>query len=222
MMYREVNMKAINGFIGAAIGLAVLLSGSPVSATESAKDNKSKPKDVYVEVVEGDCLEKIALANSSTAQRMFDANTDIADPDLIYVGQKLRVPKTDEVLTYRAAPAEVVYVEPVTPSSVVPISTTTVAVSAPVSAPNYAVGDGSVWDNLAKCESGGNWAINTGNGYYGGLQFSYSTWLGFGGGVYAPTANLATREQQIEIAQKVQAGQGWGAWPACTAKLGIR
>lgn len=85
-----------------------------------------------------------------------------------------------------------------------------------------AVGGGSVWDSIAQCESGGNWAINTGNGYYGGLQFAASTWSAYGGGQYAPTANLATREQQIAIAQKVQAAQGWGAWPACTARLGLR
>ncbi len=85
-----------------------------------------------------------------------------------------------------------------------------------------AVSGGSVWDSIAQCESGGNWAINTGNGYYGGLQFAASTWSAYGGGQYAPTANLATREQQIAIAQKVQASQGWGAWPACTARLGIR
>lgn len=89
-----------------------------------------------------------------------------------------------------------------------------------VAAPS--VEDGSVWDLLAQCEAGGNWSINTGNGFYGGLQFTASTWLAYGGGEYAPTANLATREQQIAIAQKVQAGQGWGAWPACTSKLGIR
>ncbi|GAB3079614.1 Resuscitation-promoting factor Rpf2 precursor [Corynebacterium aquatimens] len=85
-----------------------------------------------------------------------------------------------------------------------------------------AVADGSVWDAIAQCESGGNWSINTGNGYHGGLQFAASTWTGFGGGAYAPTADQATREQQIAIAQKVQASQGWGAWPACTASLGIR
>ncbi|GAA4388293.1 transglycosylase family protein [Brevibacterium sp. NPDC049920] len=79
-----------------------------------------------------------------------------------------------------------------------------------------------VWDRLAQCESGGNWKINTGNGYYGGLQFSASTWKAFGGHKYAKNAHLATREQQIEIAQKVQKVQGWGAWPACTRKLGIR
>ncbi|AKS13025.1 transglycosylase family protein [Corynebacterium pseudotuberculosis] len=85
-----------------------------------------------------------------------------------------------------------------------------------------AVADGSVWDQLAQCESTGNWAINTGNGFSGGLQFTDSTWAGFGGTAYAPRAHLATREQQIAIAQKVQASQGWGAWPACTSKLGLR
>ncbi len=68
----------------------------------------------------------------------------------------------------------------------------------------------------------GNWAINTGNGYYGGLQFSASTWRAYGGGAYASTANLASREQQIAIAQKVQAAQGWGAWPSCSSRLGLR
>ena len=85
-----------------------------------------------------------------------------------------------------------------------------------------AVASGSVWDSLAQCESGGNWAINTDNGFYGGLQFTPSTWAGHGGTAYAPSANLATREQQIAIAERVQASQGWGAWPACTARLGIR
>ena len=88
------------------------------------------------------------------------------------------------------------------------------------SAPSVA--NGSVWDSLAQCEAGGNWAINTGNGFSGGLQFTPSTWRAYGGGQYAPQAHLATREQQIAVASKVQAGQGWGAWPACTAKLGLR
>lgn len=85
-----------------------------------------------------------------------------------------------------------------------------------------AVANGSVWDALAQCESTGNWAINTGNGFSGGLQFTPSTWAGFGGTQYAPAAHMATREQQIAVAQKVQAAQGWGAWPACTSKLGLR
>ena len=81
---------------------------------------------------------------------------------------------------------------------------------------------GGVWDSIAQCESGGDWSINTGNGYSGGLQFHPQTWAGHGGTQYAPSAHLATREQQIAIAEKVQASQGWGAWPACTAALGLR
>ena len=85
-----------------------------------------------------------------------------------------------------------------------------------------AVSNGGVWDSIAQCESNGNWSINTGNGFSGGLQFHPQTWAGHGGTQYAPSAHLATREQQIAIAEKVQASQGWGAWPACTAKLGLR
>lgn len=85
-----------------------------------------------------------------------------------------------------------------------------------------AVAGGSVWDQIAQCESGGDWSINTGNGYHGGLQFNQGTWAAYGGTAYAPTADQATREQQIAIAEKTQAAQGWGAWPACTAKLGLR
>ena len=81
---------------------------------------------------------------------------------------------------------------------------------------------GGVWDQLAQCESGGNWSINTGNGYYGGVQFSAQTWKAFGGGQYAPLAHQASKSQQIAIAQKVKATQGWGAWPSCSAKIGLR
>lgn len=76
----------------------------------------------------------------------------------------------------------------------------------------------STWDALAQCESGGNWGINTGNGFSGGLQFTQSTWAAHGG---TGSAANASREQQIAVAQKVQASQGWGAWPACSAKLGL-
>ena len=79
----------------------------------------------------------------------------------------------------------------------------------------------TVWDRVAACESGGNWSINTGNGYYGGLQFSDRTWDGFGGERYAPTANRATKAQQITIAQKVLVTQGPGAWPTCGARAGL-
>jgi hypothetical protein len=79
----------------------------------------------------------------------------------------------------------------------------------------------TVWDRVAACESGGNWSINTGNGYYGGLQFSDRTWDAFGGERYASTANRATKGEQITIAQKVLASQGPGAWPTCGARAGL-
>ncbi|GAA2737676.1 hypothetical protein GCM10009867_25780 [Pedococcus aerophilus] len=80
---------------------------------------------------------------------------------------------------------------------------------------------GTVWDRVAACESGGNWSINTGNGYYGGLQFSDRTWDGFGGERYASSAHRATKAEQITIAKKVLAVQGPGAWPTCGARAGL-
>jgi LysM repeat protein len=80
---------------------------------------------------------------------------------------------------------------------------------------------GSTWDQIAACESGGNWSIHTGNGFSGGLQFTNSTWRAFGGTAYASSAYLASRGQQIAVAERVLASQGWGAWPACSAKLGL-
>src|SRR5689334_25442353 len=77
----------------------------------------------------------------------------------------------------------------------------------------------SVWDRVAQCESSGNWHINTGNGYYGGLQFSASTWQAYGGGAYASRADLASPAQQIAVAENVLAGQGIGAWPTCGRHL---
>jgi nucleoid-associated protein YgaU len=74
----------------------------------------------------------------------------------------------------------------------------------------------SQWDNVAHCESGGNWHINTGNGYYGGLQFAQHTWVSFGGVQFAPRADLGTKAQQITVAERVLHGQGWGAWPVCS------
>ncbi|MFJ8211154.1 transglycosylase family protein [Streptomyces sp. NPDC096033] len=95
-----------------------------------------------------------------------------------------------------------------------------VAVAAPLMAAGSAsAATVSEWDKVAACESGGNWSINTGNGYYGGLQFSASTWAAYGGKAYAAQANQATKSQQIAIAEKVLKGQGKGAWPSCGVGL---
>lgn len=97
---------------------------------------------------------------------------------------------------------------------------TGVAIAAPlIAAGNASAATASEWDAVAQCESGGNWSINTGNGYYGGLQFSASTWAAYGGTAYAARADLASKEQQIAIGEKVLAGQGKGAWPVCGTGL---
>lgn len=82
------------------------------------------------------------------------------------------------------------------------------------------VSNGSVWDAIAGCEAGGNWAINTGNGYYGGVQFDQGTWERNGGLRFAARADLATREEQIAIAEVTRQRQGWGAWPVCSGRAG--
>lgn len=90
-----------------------------------------------------------------------------------------------------------------------------------ITAASAGAASGDVWDKVAACESTSNWAINTGNGYFGGLQFTRSTWAAYGGADYAPRADLATRDQQIAIAEKVLEGQGPGAWPVCSGKAGL-
>ncbi|TVL90680.1 transglycosylase family protein [Streptomyces sp. SAJ15] len=84
-----------------------------------------------------------------------------------------------------------------------------------------AEGDGWPWSCVAECESSGDWHINTGNGFYGGLQFTQSTWEEHGGRAYAPRADLAPRERQIEIAERVLTTQGWRAWPVCSRRYGL-
>ncbi|MFD5918467.1 transglycosylase family protein [Kitasatospora sp. NPDC058201] len=90
-----------------------------------------------------------------------------------------------------------------------------------VTATSASAAPASAWDSVAKCESGGNWSISTGNGFYGGLQFTPSTWKAFGGTAYAAQANQASRAQQIAVAEKVLSSQGPGAWPVCSAKAGL-
>ena len=98
------------------------------------------------------------------------------------------------------------------------VSAAGLALSATAANAAVPTASGSTWDALAQCESSGNWATNTGNGFSGGLQFTPQTWAGFGG---TGSPENASRAQQIAVAEKVQATQGWGAWPACAAKLGL-
>jgi hypothetical protein len=103
----------------------------------------------------------------------------------------------------------------------VPMEATLVVVAMPAPARAVTYAGSSVWDDLARCESGGNWAINTGNGYYGGLQFGYETWHTYGGGEFAEYPHEATREEQIVVAERLRDVRGYAPWPSCRAKLGL-
>lgn len=100
---------------------------------------------------------------------------------------------------------------------------TTIAPVPPPVAPSPAPGavDAAVWDALAQCEAGGDWAVDTGNGLYGGMQLDQETWLEYGGGAFAPLANQASREQQIVVAERVRAVEGFAPWGSCSEELGL-
>lgn len=192
--------------------VTVAATAAPAPAAQPAPPEQPK----VVEVQPGDYLAKIATENSTTYPRLFDANEQIKDPDVINPGEKVRIPKEDEQLPSRViAPVAVAPVAASRPQAAAPRPSASIQPEAtPVSS-----GDEGVWDSIARCESGGNWAINTGNGFYGGLQFTLGSWHGVGGEGYP---NEASREEQIARGQMLQARQGWGAWPACSAKLGLR
>ena len=173
----------------------------------------AKADKVTVMVKPGDTLTTLAKNHQTTWERLFNANETIKDPDVIYPGLEIRVPGPDEQLTPRQIPQDVAPVAVKKPATTIRKSTTTVAKKSTA----VVAGDG-VWDKIAACESGGNWSINTGNGYFGGLQFTLSSWRAVGGSGYP---HQASREEQIMRGEKLQAIQGWGAWPACSAKIGL-
>ncbi len=194
----------------------IALADSPPVAVPVATPQK------FVTVQPGEYLEQIASSNDTTSLRLFYANTEITNPDLVFPDQKLRIPTADETLTAREVPVNQQIPQPTAAvQSYETVTPRASAYQAPQPTPAVAVSaeDGGVWDRIAACESGGNWAINTGNGFYGGVQFTLSSWRAVGGSGYP---NEASRDEQIARAQMLQARQGWGAWPACTAKLGIR
>ena len=177
-------------------------------------------------VKQGDTLSAIAAhayGRSADWPAVWWANRrQVANPNLIVAGQKLRLPASGKVPAWmaRAAQAAIPAPPPVATGSVPQANRPAAApVSTAASSGGAAAASsgGTNWSAIAACESGGNWSANTGNGFYGGLQFTQQTWLGYGGGQYAPSANQATEAQQIAVAQRVLAGQGIGAWPVCGA-----
>lgn len=211
-------MRSLALLAAVLVSSLTLAFGSPVANAAPQKATKEKAAKM-VTIQPGDNLSAIATTHNSSAQRLFDANTSIENPDLIYPGDQIRIPAKDEQLTARPMPAQSVV--DVTPAVAAPAPSATQSsyqrpqpqVAAPM------VSSGSVWDQLAQCESGGNWSINTGNGYYGGIQFSLSSWQAVGG---SGLPSNASREEQIMRGEALRAIQGWGAWPACSAKLGLR
>jgi LysM repeat protein len=149
----------------------------------------------------------------------------VANPNMIAAGQRLRLPASGQVPAWMARTA-LAAISAAAPAPAAPVSAPPADPAAPVqadpaapvqAAPVPASSGGANWSAIAACESGGNWSTNTGNGFYGGLQFTEQTWLAYGGGQYASSANLASESQQIAVAQRVLAGQGIGAWPVCGA-----
>ena len=194
-------------------GLLLASSGGQVVDIQTQTPIQPQPKEekvTQITVKPGDNLSKIAKKYDTTWKRIYDANKNIKHPDVINPGDKIRIPDVDEEIKQRPLSGDT------TPDIKIQNVSHPVASESKKSYP--AVASGSVWDRLAQCESGGNWSINTGNGYYGGLQFSLSTWQSVGGSGYP---HQSSRSEQIARAKILQARSGWSAWPACAAQLGL-
>jgi LysM repeat protein len=221
---RTARLSVVTGLGAAVLASAFALPAvaEPVNAVQRGQTKiiaaKTDQKRKKVTVKQGDTLSKIAKkAKLSSWRPVWDLNKKIKHPNLIYPGQKLLLPAKGEKVKHRPLPAlavtRVVSQEHAAApgSSSSRRSTVTRSAAAPAG--------GGVWDRLAQCESGGNWGINTGNGYSGGLQFSAGTWAANGG---TGSAHNASRAEQIRVAERVRASQGWGAWPAYSSRLGLR
>ena len=141
----------------------------------------------------------------------------VANPNVIAVGQRLQLPASGRVPSWMARAAMAAISAGSAPAASASAAQAGPAAPQQATSAAPASSGGVNWAAIAACESGGNWSANTGNGFYGGLQFTEQTWLAYGGGQYAASANLATSAQQIAVAQRVLAGQGIGAWPVCGA-----
>lgn len=210
-----MHIKALTAGLVLAAITAVGSAGHAEALNQTTTASSHKKKVTKVRVQPDDSLVKIAKRHGTTYVRLYDANTQIKDPDLIYPGQVVRIPAPGEKLPHRLKPAPAPSPKPA--ATTAPAPKPQASKPAPATPAVHATGSG-VWYRLAQCESGGNWAANTGNGYYGGLQFTLSSWRAVGGSGYP---NQASASEQIARAKVLQARQGWGAWPACSAKLGL-
>jgi resuscitation-promoting factor RpfB len=208
----------------AAPNVAGLLeaAGVPLEQSDEVVPAASSP------IVDGMQIQvtRIRLEKATERVPLPPANLRIEDPSLNMSRQIVEDPGTPGTQDVTFAIAKVNGAEtgrmPVANVVVVPARDGVLRVGVKPGTEVPEVSNGGVWDSLARCEAGGNWAINTGNGFYGGVQFDQNTWERNGGLRYAGRADLATREEQIAIAEVTRARQGWGAWPTCSGRIGAR
>jgi hypothetical protein len=170
----------------------------------------------------GDTLSKIAHqeygSRADWPALWWTNRHQISNPDAIVAGTKLRLSSWHPRKAWLERAAMAAVAPAPAPASAQSPSSVPVTAATSYPASSYPASSGGVnWSAIAACESGGNWSTNTGNGFYGGLQFSQGTWDAYGGGQYASTAAGASESQQIAVAQRLLAGQGIGAWPVCGA-----
>ena len=206
----------------AAPNVADLLAaaGAPLDQSDSVVPPASSP------VVEGMQILVSRVRIEKVTQRvpLPPNNTRVEDPTMNMSRQVVENPGTPGVQDVTFAIAKVNGTEtgrlPVANVIVAPAVDGVLRVGTKPGTEVPPVTNGGTWDALAGCEAGGNWAINTGNGFFGGVQFDQNTWERNGGLRYAARADLATREEQIAIAEVTRARQGWGAWPVCSGRVG--
>jgi len=209
----------------ARLGAVLALSGAVLFSVFLLPASASSSSGTYT-VKLGDTLSHIAARHSLGSWRsLYDANPQVSNPNLILVGQRLTIPAGDGSVQHRSLAGGHSSVGHQDRSSSVERTSSQVRSHSSQqsgSSSQHASGSvasGGVWDRLAQCESGGNWSINTGNGFYGGLQFTQGSWHAAGG---SGSPQNASRSEQISVAQNLQKMQGWGAWPTCSHKIGVR
>jgi len=192
---------------------AVGLAKTAIAVTISLHPAAAHQAPAHYTVKAGDTLSSIARHQYGSARAwpaLWWVNRHkVHNPQMIRVGQRLTLSSWHPRKAWLDRAAAAATPAPAVSSAPAAASTGTWSAPAPSGGVN--------WSAIAACESGGNWGISTGNGFYGGLQFTEGTWLANGGGQYAPSANLATPAEQIAVAERVLASQGIGAWPVCGA-----
>ena len=213
---RTVRVAAANvaGFLEAA--------GAPLQQSDTVVPAANSPVSDGMQIQ----VTRVRVTRSTERVPLVPVNEVVQDVTMNMSRQVVDDPGTPGVQDVTFAVATVNGVEtgrlPVANVVIVPAVDGRIRVGAKPGTEVPEVSQGETWNALSRCEAGGNWAINTGNGFYGGVQFDQNTWERNGGLRYAQRADLASREEQIAIAEVTRARQGWGAWPTCSGRLGVR